>query len=102
MNNLIKILAALFFSLSLNAENVSVMTFNVENLFDNRNDAYKTDETYLEFSKKQTPIHIKNCEKISTKRWRDDCLYIDWSDEVIEHKLNSIASVILSLSLIHI
>ena len=98
MNNLIKILTVLFFSVSLYAETVSVMTFNVENLFDNRNDAYKTDETYLEFSKKQTPIHIKNCEKISTKRWRDDCLYIDWTDEVIEHKLNSIASVILSIS----
>ena len=96
MTNLIKILTALFFSVSLYAETVSVMTFNVENLFDNRNDAYKTDETYLEFSKKQTPMHIKNCEKISTKRWRDDCLYIDWTDEVIEHKLNSIASVILS------
>ena len=96
MNNLIKILTVLFFSVSLYAETVSVMTFNVENLFDNRNDAYKTDETYLEFSKKQTSIHIKNCEKISTKRWRDDCLYIDWTDEVIEHKLSSIASVILS------
>ena len=96
MNNLIKILTVLFFSVSLYAETVSVMTFNVENLFDNRNDAYKTDETYLEFSKKQTPIHIKNCEKISTKRWRDDCWYIDWTDEVIENKLNSIASVILS------
>ena len=96
MNNLLKIFAALFFSVSLCAETVSVMTFNVENLFDNKNDAYKTDETYLEFSKKQTPLHIKNCEKISTKRWRDDCLYIDWTDEVIEHKLNSIASVILS------
>ena len=96
MNNLIKILTVLFFSVSLYAETVSVMTFNVENLFDNRNDAYKTDETYLEFSKKQTSLHIKNCEKISTKRWRDDCLYIDWTDEVIEHKLSSIASVILS------
>ena len=61
MNNLIKILTVLFFSVSLYAETVSVMTFNVENLFDNRNDAYKTDETYLEFSKKQTSIHIKNC-----------------------------------------
>ncbi len=96
MDNFLKILTALLFSLSLYGETISVMTFNVENLFDNRNDAYRTDETYLEFSKKQTPAHIRNCEKISTKRWRDDCLYIDWTDEVIEHKLNSIATVILS------
>ena len=45
MNNLLKILTSLLFSLSLYGETVSVMTFNVENLFDNRDDAYKTDET---------------------------------------------------------
>ena len=49
MDNFLKILTALLFSLSLYGETISVMTFNVENLFDNRNAAYKTDETYLEF-----------------------------------------------------
>ncbi len=96
MLNIFKNFIGFFLALSLSAEELSVMSFNVENLFDNTNDAYKNDETYLASNKKQGKAHIKKCEKISSDRWRNDCLYIDWSDEVIENKLNSIAQVILS------
>jgi hypothetical protein len=34
------------------AESVSIMAFNVENLFDNTHDESKNDETYLPFAKK--------------------------------------------------
>ena len=48
MNNLLKIFAALFFSVFLYAETVSVMTFNVENLFDNKNDAEAFVNDYID------------------------------------------------------
>ena len=53
---------------------ISIMTFNVENLFDATHDAGKNDETYLPASEKKNSAHIEKCKKISVRRWRDQCL----------------------------
>ena len=76
------------------APEVTVMTFNVENLFDNSDDPGKNDETYLRFEDKQSPAHIATCEEIEVERWRDQCLYFDWTDAVIDHKLSVLAETI--------
>ena len=76
------------------AEPVSIMAFNVENLFDSTHDAGKNDETYLPRSEKTSQRHIDKCNKIEVKRWRDQCLYWDWSDEVVETKLTVIGLAI--------
>lgn len=78
------------------ASKFTVMTFNVENLFDNLDDPQKEDETYLPSSMKTSKIHIDQCNKIEVFKWRDDCLNMDWNDEVIEYKLNILAETILS------
>lgn len=70
------------------------MTFNVENLFDNRDDPGKDDHTYLSLAAKNDPGHIARCETIEVERWRDDCLQLDWSDDVIASKLEAIAGAI--------
>ena len=73
---------------------VSIMTFNVENLFDNLDDPGKDDKAYLPILTKQDQAHIDACNGIEVERWRDSCLYLDWNDATIEHKLGVIAATI--------
>jgi endonuclease/exonuclease/phosphatase family metal-dependent hydrolase len=77
---------------------VSIMTFNVENLFDNVDDPEKNDLTFLALSAKQAAGHRAACNEIDVDRWRDQCLNWDWSDDIIDHKLEVVASVILQVN----
>ncbi len=76
---------------------VTIMAFNVENLFDNVDDPGKDDRTYLALADKQSREHQAACAEIEVDRWREQCLDWDWSDEVIDTKLAVIASVILQV-----
>tara|TARA_B000000609_G_scaffold158237_1_gene155241 strand:- start:1562 stop:2569 length:1008 start_codon:yes stop_codon:yes gene_type:complete len=99
MSNWLKIFLIsmmLLFNNDLTAKSFSVMTFNVENMFDNLDDPNKKDETYLPVSMKTSQIHISECNKLRYQSWRDDCLKMDWNDEVISYKLKATAEVILS------
>ncbi len=73
---------------------VSIMTFNVENLFDNVDDPGKDDKAYLPIGAKQNESHIAECNQIEVDRWRDECLNLDWSDETIDFKLGVLADTI--------
>ena len=73
---------------------ISIMTFNVENLFDNIDDPGKTDETFLALKDKQSATHKQECGKISVERWRNQCLFWDWNDAVLDKKLRVIAASI--------
>ena len=53
-----------FLTFALNAEKVSVMTFNVENLFDNKDDPERVDETYIALKNKQTAKHLEGLSLI--------------------------------------
>jgi endonuclease/exonuclease/phosphatase family metal-dependent hydrolase len=80
------------------AEAVSVMAFNVQNLFDNTDDANKDDKAYLPVGDKQGEAHIAECNEIPVASWRDECLYLDWSDAALDHKLSVIAATIKQVS----
>ena len=95
-NNILFLITFMLLSSLGFASKFTVMTFNVENLFDNLDDSQKEDETYLPSSMKTSKLHIDQCNKIEVFKWRDDCLNIDWNDEVIEYKLNVITETILS------
>lgn len=73
---------------------VTIMTFNVQNLFDNVDDAGKDDKAYLPIGAKQNDAHIAACNKVPVKSWRDECLYLDWSDAALEFKLSVLADAI--------
>ena len=79
------------------AASLTIMTFNVENLFDNVDDPGKEDRTYLALADKQTREHKAACAEIEVDRWREQCLDWDWSDDIIEKKLAVVASVILQV-----
>ena len=76
---------------------VTIMTFNVENLFDNNDDPGKEDRTYLALADKQNRAHKAACSEIEVDRWREQCLDWDWSDDIIEKKLEVVAGVILQV-----
>ena len=73
---------------------VTVMTFNVENLFDNEDDPGKDDKTYLPVTAKQNAAHVAACNDIEVNRWREDCLILDWNDATLDYKLSVIAGSI--------
>ncbi len=73
---------------------VTVMAFNVENLFDNTDDPGKDDKAYLPVAAKRTEPHIAACNEIEVDRWREECLRLDWSDAAIDFKLRTLATTI--------
>ena len=76
---------------------VTIMTFNVENLFDNVDDPGKNDYTFLAIGDKQSDEHKAVCAEIEVERWREQCLDWDWSDEIIDIKLEAVAGTILQV-----
>ena len=77
---------------------VTIMTFNVENLFDNSDDPGRNDSTFLPLEAKQSDEHKTACGRIKVERWRNQCLDWDWSDEIIDRKLSAIAAAILQVN----
>lgn len=75
----------------------SVMTFNVENLFDTEHDQGKEDETYLPKQLKKGFEHYSKCKKIKAKFHRKECFELDWNEKVLKAKLKNVASTILSV-----
>ncbi len=73
---------------------VTIMTFNVQNLFDNVDDAGKDDKAYLPIGAKQNDAHIAACNAIPVASWRDECLTLDWSDAALDVKLSALADAI--------
>ena len=79
---------------SILAQPISIMTFNVENLFDTVDDEGKNDETYLPASEKNSRSHVEKCNGIDVEYWREQCLYWDWNDTVVDRKLTAIGLAI--------
>ncbi len=77
---------------------VTIMTFNVENLFDTRDDPGKDDKAYLPIAAKQSAQHIAECEEIPVARWRDDCLNLDWNEAALQIKLALLADTIRQIN----
>ncbi|MEM7082312.1 MAG: endonuclease/exonuclease/phosphatase family protein [Pseudomonadota bacterium] len=76
------------------AETVTIMAFNVENLFDTEHDVGKNDYTFLPRVKKDNDAHRARCNEISVRKWREQCLYWDWSEQALTFKLKTLADVI--------
>ncbi|MGE4133911.1 MAG: endonuclease/exonuclease/phosphatase family protein [Bdellovibrionales bacterium] len=74
---------------------VSVMTMNVENLFDLQDDPIKNDESFLPIEKKRTE-HVRNkCYYQNSSDYRQqECLNADWSEAVLERKFKRLTDVL--------
>jgi hypothetical protein len=80
------------------ADELVLMTYNIENLFDAEHDEGKDDYTYLPLSKKQNPAHQQRCRKLPVPYWVDECLNLDWNEEVVDEKMKRIAAVVLDIN----
>ncbi len=72
---------------------VSILTYNLENLFDTKIDSPR-DTTYVPIQFKKNAAHIKKCKKM--RFGKKACLSFDWSKEKLDKKTKRIAQVILS------
>ncbi len=79
------------------AQSLTIMTYNVENLFDNLDDPGKDDGTYFALADKQNEAHRTACARIEVPHWREQCLEWDWNDAIIDRKLRVIADAILQI-----
>ena len=87
---------ALFFSFPAKSDSsFSVMTLNVNNLFDELDDPKKDDKAYLPIELKQTNRHINSCNRVPVNSWKNECLYLDWDTETKDAKLKNLARDIL-------
>ena len=87
---------SLFFALPVFTTEISLMTYNVENLFDTKDDMGKDDKAFLPASFKKNAYHKGHCRGIEVKKWRDECLYLDWSEAAKTKKISNIAKVVSS------
>ena len=79
-------------------EPVTIMAFNVQNLFDTADDPGKDDKAYLPIEAKQSDAHMAACNEIPVESWRNECLYLDWDEDALEHKLGVVAATILQVN----
>jgi len=80
----------------LNAENISVMSINAQNLFDTIDDPGKDDKAFLPLEMKQSKKHKNSCNSITVNRWRMECFFQDWNEETKNAKLQNLVEIIIS------
>ncbi|MFN8845622.1 MAG: endonuclease/exonuclease/phosphatase family protein [Bdellovibrionales bacterium] len=91
----------IFFSLILTlspyalSSEISVMTFNVENLFDTKKDPGKEDHTFLPIEVKSTNEIKSFCQKLKG-HYKKECYNLDWDQQVLAQKMKNLSRVILS------
>lgn len=81
-----------------NLQQLSLMTYNVDNLFDTTHDVGKADFTFLPLAKKLTREHTQFCRGIHVPKWRDQCFHLDWSPQILQRKMANLAQVILRVN----
>lgn len=93
-------LAALIFLLASPAEagkRFTVMSYNVENLFDTVHDEGKNDWAYLPRTHKNQSEEVQEaCSQVDNARWRRECFNMDWSGATLRQKVDNIGKVIKS------
>lgn len=77
---------------------ISIMAYNVENLFDTQHDENTEDYTFLPLKVKNTMAHKNECAKIRSKHYREECLNVDWNNDVLNRKLERLADSVLQIN----
>lgn len=83
------ILALLYAWITLAGE-ITIGSYNVENLFDATHDEEHEDWAYLP---KSSPLK-SNCKKVTNPRRRDECFNTDWTNGKIAQKIEMVAKIL--------
>lgn len=73
---------------------ISVMTYNVENLFDTQHDVGTEDFNYLPLKDKSQKKVQDYCKTVKNNFYRKQCFEFDWNDEALEAKMVNLNRVI--------
>ncbi len=76
------------------ATQATIMSLNAQNLFDNIDDPGKDDKAYLPIADKRNDQHKAACNEIEVEAWRNECLFLDWSDAAVDFKMQTLADTI--------
>jgi hypothetical protein len=80
------------------AAKVSIMAFNVENLFDDEDAVEKNDEPYLSPEEKSKPAFVNRCRTRNSGGYMYECLEKDWSNLILQRKLKRLAAVVAQVN----
>ena len=80
-------------STSQEAGSISVMAYNVENLFDTEHDSGTEDFTFLPLGLKSTEKISRGCMTLTPYR-RRECLETDWNQDKLDQKLARLTDVL--------
>lgn len=80
------------------SQEVTVMSYNLENLFDTLPDEGREDATFIAKRFKGNPAHRLTCAKNSTPYRMRECLEKDWNEKILEKKMERLATVILGVN----
>lgn len=84
---------------ALAGPSISIMTFNVENLFDTEHDEGKNDVTFLPLALKQSnPKLMAMCDEMTTEYYKKECRESDWNEQIFETKISRVAQVVRQIS----
>ena len=96
-----------FFCANAQAAKISILQFNVENLFDTIHDEGKNDYTSMPLNLKRSSKFLDSpdgkkfmeaCVGARFPKWRMSCLTYDWSQNILDQKLIALAKVISSVN----
>jgi endonuclease/exonuclease/phosphatase family metal-dependent hydrolase len=81
------------------AKTVTVMSYNLENLFDTTHDAGKNDYTYLPLALKNSSTEVQTyCKNMRSGYYRRMCFELDWNEAILNKKISQLSRVIKSVS----
>ncbi|MEZ0390747.1 MAG: hypothetical protein ACAH59_00930 [Pseudobdellovibrionaceae bacterium] len=76
---------------------ISILSFNVENLFDTQHDEGKQDYPFLPLSSKKGNLAVEAaCEKQDSEYRQEECLENDWTEDKLKLKMKRLADAVLS------
>ncbi len=77
---------------------ITIMTYNVQNLFDTVHDEGKNDYAYLPKAvKDNNPQFLAECDSMKKASWKSSCINSNWSPDVLERKMERLADVIMKM-----
>ncbi len=74
---------------------LTIMSYNVENLFDTQHDEGTEDFTYLPLKEKQSRPEIQDfCSKMRSSKYRAECFELNWDEATLTRKLRRLTDVL--------
>ena len=90
-------LLLVFLPLMASSKTFSLMSYNVQNLFDIKHDKGKEDWTYLPKAFKDKSKEVQEyCESLNNPFYRKNCLEYNWDEKAMKGKVKNLARVIKS------